>query len=158
MALGTGAFQAGSNFPGLLIDLLAQGGYPTSVVQPHTNIAVAGTAVARSNSFKLNRGMTFGWEVALTSSGVCTVTIELEQGNQPPTTEGSADGSWVIPQGKATTNGLFPTGVIVAPGTTYIVAYAPVATILGRLKITGTGSNDASTVLTLARCYEIKNF
>ena len=157
MALGTGAFQAGTNYPGLLWDILKFGGanFPA---QAHTNIPVAGTAVAYSNSFKLNRGMTYGWEVAFTSSGVCTVTVELEQGNQPPTTEGAADGSWVIPVGKATTNGLFPAGTIIAPATTYITAYSPVATILGRLKITGTGSNDASTVLSLARVYEIKNF
>jgi hypothetical protein len=158
MALGTGAFQAGTNYPGLLWDLLAQGGANSKTGQAHTSVACGGTSVYWTNSFKLNRGMTFGWEVALTSSGVCTVTIELEQGNQPPTTEGAADGSWVIPVGKSGANGLFPSGTIVAAATTYIVAYAPVATILGRLKITGTGSNDVSTTLSLARLYDIKNF
>ena len=103
--------------------------------------------------------MTYGWEVYFTGSGVVTVTCELEQANQPPTTEGAVDGSWVIPVTKLTTNGLFPTGVIVATTTTYITAYSPVATILGRLKLTGTGSNDAAlTYLSLARMYEIKNF
>ena len=103
--------------------------------------------------------MTYGWEVYFTGAGVVTVTCELEQANQPPTTEGAVDGSWVIPVSKLTTNGLFPTGVIVATTTTYITAYSPVATILGRLKLTGTGSNDAAlTYLSLARMYEIKNF
>jgi hypothetical protein len=157
MALGTGKFQGGTNYPGILYDLLAMAGALTTTGQAHTNIAVNGVTTVYSNSFKLNRGMLFGWEVAMTSSGVVAVTIELEQGNQPPTTEGSADGSWVIPQGKATTNGLFPTGVVIAAATTYITAYAPVATILGRLKISGTGSNDATTVLSLARLYEIKS-
>jgi hypothetical protein len=157
MTLGTGAFKAGTNYPGLLWDILTFGGALLPATA-HTNIAINATAVAYSNSFKLNRGMTYGWEVAFTSSGVVAVTVELEQANQPPTTEGAADGSWVIPVTKATTNGLFPTGVCVAAATTYITAYSPVATILGRLKITGTGANDASTVLSLARMYEIKNF
>lgn len=156
MALGTGAFKAGTNFPGLLWDLLEFGGalFPNKI---HTNLACGGTSTYWTNSFKLNRGMTFGWEVALTSSGTVAVTIELEQGNQPPTTEGAADGSWAIPVDRLTTNGMFPSGTIVAAATTYITGYQPDATILGRLKITGTGSNDASTVLSLARCYQIKN-
>jgi hypothetical protein len=157
MTLGTGTFQAGTNYPGLLWDILQFGGVK-GAVQAHTNIVVNATATVWSNSFKLNRGMTYGWEVAFTSSGVCTVTVELEQGNQPPTTEGAADGSWCIPLGKQTTNGLFPAGSIIAAGVTYITAYAPVATILGRLKLTGTGTNAASTTLVLARLYEIKNF
>lgn len=156
MAGGTGKFQAGNSPPGFLLDLLAyqqaeQGAAAKS-------IAVASTAVVYGQSFILRRGVTFGWEVQMTSSGVVAVTIELEQANQPPTTELSADSAWCIPQGKATTNGLFPTTVVAATGVTYITAYAPVATILGRLKMTGTGSNDPTTVLSLARLYEIKNF
>jgi len=149
MGGGTGAFQAKSVVPGKLIDILALGGV--------SSIAVGSTAVAYSQSFFLLRGVTFGWEVKMTSSGVVAVTIELEQANQPPAVEGAQDDAFVIPISKLTTAGLFPTGVIVATGTRYINSYSPVATILGRLKITGTGSNDASTVLSLARMYEIKN-
>ena len=149
MAGGTGAFQKGTNLPGFLNDILALGGV--------TYIAVPTTGVAYSQSFVLRRGVTFGWEVKFTSTGVCTVTCELEQANQPPETEGAQDDSFVIPVGKATTNGLYPTGVIIAAATRYITAYSPVATVLGRLKLTGTGSNDASTRLALARVYEIKN-
>ena len=83
--------------------------------------------------------------------------MELEQANQPPATEGAQDDAFVIPVGKATTNGLYPVGVIVAAATRYITAYSPVATALARLKFTGTGSNDASVVCNLARVYEIKN-
>jgi hypothetical protein len=147
MAGGTGAFQVGNQLPGFLVDILASTGA----------LAVAGTGVAYSNSFVLRRGVTFGWEVKLTSSGVCTVTIELEQANQPPTTEGTQDDAFVIPVNKLTTAGMFPTGIIVTAATHYITAYSPDATVLGRLKITGTGSNDASTKLVLARMYEIKN-
>ena len=148
MAGGTGAFQAGEVVPGLLFDIL----------RGAASIAVATTGVVYSKSFFLKRGVTFGWEVKFTSSGVVTATVELEQANQPPDTEQAQDDSFVIPVSKATTNGLFPTGVIIAAATRYITAYSPVATILGRLKITGTGSNDASTVLSLARVYEITNF
>lgn len=150
MAGGTGAFQAGTVLPGLLIDILALG-------TAHTNIAVASTGVAYSRAFKLNRGMTYGWEVVFTSSGVVAVTVELEQANQPPATESSQDDAFVIPVGKETTLGLFPTGKCIATATHYITAYSPVATALGRLKFTGTGSNDASTVCSTARVYEIKN-
>ena len=149
MAGGTGAFQKGYQSPGFLTDILALGGV--------TNLAVPTTGVVYSNSFVLRRGCTYGWEVKMTSSGVVAVTIELEQANQPPETEGVQDDSFVIPQGKGTSNGLFPTGIIVATGNRYITAYSPVATVLGRLKCTGTGANDASTVLSLARVYEIKN-
>ena len=77
MALGTGAFQAGTNYPGLLWDILKFGGAKLPA-QAHTNIPVASTATVWSNSFKLNRGMTYGWEVAFTSSGVCTVTATMK--------------------------------------------------------------------------------
>ena len=147
MAGGTGAFQAGEVVPGLLFDIL----------RGASGIAVAGTATVYSKSFFLKRGVTFGWELKFTSSGVVAVTVELEQSNQPPNTEQAQDDSFVIPISKLTTNGLFPTTTIVAAATRYITAYSPVATILGRLKISGTGSNDASTVLSLARLYEIKN-
>jgi hypothetical protein len=150
MAGGSGAFQAGNVTPGFLVNILALGGV--------TTLAVASTGVVYSQSFILRRGCTYGWEVAFTSGGVVAVTVELEQSNQPPETEGSQDDSFVIPVGKATTNGLYPTGVCIAAGVRYITAYSPVATVLGRLKLTGTGSNAASTVLSIARMYEIKNF
>ena len=149
MAGGSGAFQAKTVLPGLLVDILALGGV--------TSIAVPTTGVAYSQSFMLRRGVTFGWEVKFASSGVCTVTVELEQANQPPTTEGAQDDAFVIPINKITTAGLFPVGQIVAVATRYITAYSPDATVLGRLRFTGTGSNDASTICNLARVYEIKN-
>ena len=149
MGGGTGSFQAKTIIPGRLVDILALGGV--------SSLAVASTGVVYSQSFFLLRGVTFGWEVKMTSGGVVAVTIELEQANQPPAVEGAQDDAFVIPVGKGTTNGLFPTGTIIAAATRYINSYSPVATILGRLKITGTGSNDASTVLSLARVYEIKN-
>jgi hypothetical protein len=148
MSGGNGAIQAGTMLPGRLIDIIALGGA--------TSIAVGTTNVAYSESFLLPRGITFGWEVKFTSSGVVAVTVELEQSNQPPTTEKAQDDSFVIPVGKATSNGLFPSGIVIAAATRYLVAYSPVATAFGRLKFTGTGANDASTVCTIARLYAIK--
>ena len=151
MAGGSGASQAGNLNPGFLVDILALGGV--------TTLAVASTNVAYSQSFILRRGCTYGWEIKMhNTSGACTVTVELEQANQPPATEGAQDDAFVIPVGKGTTNGMFPTGTIVAADTVYITAYSPVATVFGRLKFTGTGSNAASTVCSRARMYEIKNF
>ena len=159
MAGGTGAFQAGNVTPGFLVDILALGYQSNPLIfTSKTMLAVASTNTVYSQSFILRRGCTYGWEVAFTSSGVVAVTVELEQSNQPPVTEGSQDDSFVIPVGKATTNGLYPTGTIAATGVRYIVAYSPVATVLGRLKFTGTGINAASTVCSIARMYEIKNF
>lgn len=149
MGGGTGAFQAGTTLPGFLIDILALGSV--------ASIAVGTTTVAYSKSFFLTHGVTYGWEIKMGSSGPVAVTVELEQSNQPPTTENAQDDAFNIPIGKTTTNGLFPLGSIVAPTIRYYTAYSPVATALGRLKFTGTGSNDASTVVNAARVYEIKN-
>ena len=150
MAGGAGAFQAGNVTPGFLVNILGLGGV--------TTLAVPSTNTVYSQSFILRRGCTYGWEIAFTSNGVVAVTVELEQSNQPPVTEGAQDDSFVIPVGKATTNGLYPTNTIVAANVRYITAYSPIATVLGRLKFTGTGANAASTVCSIARMYEIKNF
>ena len=159
MAGGSGAFQAGNVLPGFLTDILALGYQSNPLIfTSKTALAVASTNVVYSQSFILRRGCTFGWEVAFTSGGVVAVTVELEQSNQPPETEGSQDDSFAIPVIKASTNGLYPTGTIVAAGVRYFNAYSPVATVLGRLKFTGTGANAASTVCSIARVYEIKNF
>ena len=159
MAGGTGAFQAGNVTPGFLVDILALGYQSNPLIfTSKTALAVASTNTVYSQSFILRRGCTYGWEVKFTSSGVVAVTVELEQSNQPPVTEGAQDDSFVIPVGKATTNGLYPTGTIIATDVRYITAYSPVATVLGRLKFTGTGANAASTACSIARVYEIKNF
>lgn len=157
MAGGTGTFQSKTALPGFLLDVLALGNQNnptifTSAVQ----LATPSTSVVYSQSFVLRRGVTYGWEIKFAGT-VVTQTVELEQANQPPTTEGAQDDAFVIPVGKATTNGLFPTGTIVATATRYIAAYSPVATVLARFKFTGTGSNNADCVCNLLRVYEIKN-
>ena len=147
MAGGTGKFQAGTLLPGFLRDILALGGV--------TTLAVASTGTIYSKSFFLHRGYIFGWEFNFTGSTVA-VTVELEQANQPPVTEGAQDDAFVIPISKTGASCLAPLGTIVAAGTRYIGSYQPVATVLARLKITGTGSNGANTVMTIGRLYEVK--
>ena len=154
---GTGKFTAGTNYPGILLDLLAYQQSNTVPVPASKSIAVASTAVVYCQSFPLHRGMTFCWELQFTSSGTVAVTVELEQANQPPTTELTADTAFAIPLDKLGNYGMFPAGKCSAAATTYIVSYQPDATILGRLKLTGGASNDATTVLSLARLYQIKN-
>lgn len=157
MAGGTGKFQAGTQLPGVLLDLINYQSQQNVLAgnAAITTFPVASTGVVYTQSFPLHRGMIFGWEFKVTSSGVVALTIELEQANQPPTTELAQDDAFSIPIGKTTTNGLIPTGSIVAAGW-YKTAYAPIASALARLKITGTGSNDASTALTIARLYQLK--
>lgn len=154
MAGGTGAFQAGTQLPGVLLDLVSYQNQAQNLALS-TAIACGGTSTYYTQSFFLHRGVIFGWEFKVTSTGLVGLTIELEQGNQPPNTERSQDDGFGLPIGKTGVNGLIPTGNIAATGW-YRTAYAPIASALARLKITGTGSNDASTALTIARLYQLK--
>lgn len=130
--------------PGKLIDTLSLAGV--------SSIAVASTGVAYGHSFPLFRGVTFGWEVQFASSGSVNVKVELEQGNARPATEGSSDTAWAVPDNKTTA--LF-TGV--TDTNVHFQAYSPNATAFGRLKYTGISGNDATTTVTKARVYTIKN-
>ena len=95
MAGGSGAFQAGNVLPGFLLDILALGYQNNPLIfTSRTALAIASTNTVYSQSFILRRGCTYGWEVKFTSSGVVAVTVELEQSNQPPETEGSQDDSF----------------------------------------------------------------
>lgn len=156
MAGGTGTFQTGTQLPGVLLDLIKYQNQAQSGATLVTPIGVGGTSVYYTQSFPLHRGVIFGWEFKVTSSGAVALTIELEQANQPPNTELAQDDAFNIPIGKTTTNGLIPTGNIVAAGW-FNTAYAPISSALARLKITGTGSNHASTALAIARVYQIKS-
>lgn len=159
MAGGTGAFQSNNLNPGVLLDLLGFQNREQNLAAA-TPWVVGSTGTFYGQSFPLHRGMIFGWEFKVTSSGVVALTVELEQANQPPTLSSgieplTQDDAFGIPINKTGSNGLIPTGSIAAAGW-FKTAYAPIATVLGRLKITGTGSNDASTAITIARVYQIK--
>lgn len=106
------------------------------------SIAVATTGTVYTEKLALPKNSTFGWEVQFSSSGTVAVTVVLEQ---------SMDGTtWVTPDNKTTE--LFPS---VADTSVHQTSYAPNATPYGRLKLTGTGSNDASTALVRALMYAV---
>lgn len=113
-----------------------------------TSIAVANTDVAYSQSFPNPKNRAFGLEIKFTSAGAVDVKVELEEGNQPPTTEGAADATWWV--GDSISTGITdenPHGLEVSP----IVA------MYSRIKLTGQGSNPASVVCDLLKLVTSQN-
>jgi len=109
------------------------------------DIAVATTGTVYTNSFKLNRGEYFETSYyAVSSAGTISLTIELEQSFQSPTTEGVADATYTEPVNMSdivttlTTEGIWSH-----------VAISPVVLPYGRFKITGTGANNADTIVNM---------
>ena len=103
-------------------------------------IAVAGGAVVvYSQVVGLPRNATFCANIKASSGGVIELVVELESANELPGTEEAADGNYVIPDGKSE--------VIAALGDALVhrAPYAPAATKFCRFKISGTGSNAATT-------------
>ena len=110
------------------------------------DIVCATTSVARSEKFFMLKGHSFGWEVQFESDGVINATIELEQQFE--------DGDdWVVPDNHSD-DPMFT----ITDSSTHQVAYAPIASLYGRLKITGVGSNDVTTTLTKAKMYVARNY
>lgn len=108
------------------------------------NMPIPGAVTRYSNSFKLELGAEFGLDfIAAVSAGAPDLKIELEQSYVKPTTEGSADINYVVPEGGIT---------IVASLTAVtrqITSLAPVVAPYGRFKITGAAGNHASTTLNI---------
>ena len=106
-----------------------------------TEIAVAGIATIYSQAVGLPRNTTFCFTVKADSGGVVEFKVEFESSNELPTTEEASDTNYVVPDGKA--------DVITAQVDKLVHRhpYAPATTKFGRFKITGTGLNDASTVI-----------
>lgn len=110
-------------------------------------IDISTTNTASSDQFELLKGHTFAFEVQFSSDGAIDVKVELEQQFE--------DGDdFVVPDNKVD----FPMFAQVSDSNTHIVAYAPVATFRGRLKLTGQGSNDTTTKLIKAKMYTAKNY
>ena len=110
-------------------------------------IEVGSTATASSVVFPLIKNHTFAFEVQFESDGAIDVKVELEQAFEQ-------NDDFVVPDNKVE----FPMFEQISDSNTHIVAYAPVATYLGRLKLTGQGSNDATTTLVKAKMYTAKNY
>ena len=105
-------------------------------------LAIASQAVVYSNSFRMSFGESFGASFLATSaSSVPDLKIELEQGDNPPTTEGSSDSNYVVADGVA------PLYANLTVETTKRRAISPVPSAYGRYKITGGASNPSDTVI-----------
>lgn len=115
-----------------IIDLLALAGI--------AEVEVGETDVAYTKYFSLPRGASFGFLGKIAGSGTVDVKVELEQGNTVPTDQAAdSDGMWGV--GDEISSGLTATGM-------HVKEISPVVTKFGRLKLTGQGTNHASTKFT----------
>ena len=115
-------------------DLLAAGG-------DDDGIAVAGVTTVYTETFKCPKDVSFAFVFQFTSDGVVECDIEIEQGNDPPATEGAASGNLVVPYGLGYLEENIGDKLI------HVVPYSPAVTNFLRAKISGTGANAATTVL-----------
>ena len=115
------------------------------------NIPIASAAVVYTKSWEWGNGEYFSLDYIASSSGVVGLLIELEQGNTLPGTEGSSDSDWVVAENAQDIES------DLNDKTQHFKKLSPVLSKYGRLKITGSGSNDATTVirLKLARQEEV---
>jgi hypothetical protein len=106
------------------------------------SIAVASTATVYTKSFDLKYGAAFGVDMKATSDGTVKVKVELEQGTSKPTTEGSADTSWAVPE-------VAPITITVEDENMHVMGVSPIPLRYARFKLTGLTGNAASTVLAM---------
>ena len=105
-------------------------------------IAIAGAVTVYSHSFPMDMAEYFALHYKAASPGVIDLLIQLEEGPALPTTEGSSDTSFVIPES-------FPDiEAALAATTAHIQKISPITMPFARLKITGGATNDAGTTLT----------
>ena len=116
-------------------------------------IAVAGTGSARSKAIVLPRQASFGIELQFSGS-VVDVLVDVEQGNQAPTTEGSSDSNFAVPEN----SGGSSVGRVanITDTSVHIINYAPVVSGYLLLLLTGQGLNNADVKLTRARFVYVK--
>lgn len=107
-----------------------------------TPIAVATTSVAYSESFVCLPNVTYAFEYQFASAGAVDAKIEIEQGNTPPAIEGAVSTNMVVPEDAADFD------VSIVDKLNHVKAYTPAATKFLRAKITGQGSNAATTTVT----------
>lgn len=116
-------------------------------IQVATALAINGTATVYTNSFKIGFADNFGaMFLASSVSSTPNLKIELEQGDAPPTIEGSSDANYVVADG---------VGDVYASLTAITVkrrGISPVPSMYGRYKITGNTGNPTDTLI------NIKNF
>jgi hypothetical protein len=93
-------------------------------------IPVGAGATVYSKSFSLKQGLYFSLFYKAASAGAIDLTIQLEQSDEPPTTEGAANVKYVIP---ASMDDIHTN---LADANWNAKALSPVAMPYGRLKIT----------------------
>ena len=110
-----------------------------------SNIAVAGAVTVYTQSFVLGDGDFFSVSyTAVSAAASVDLKIELEQSFQPPTTDGSADTYYKVPESMSDIETSFTT-----ESTVRHKALAPIAMKYGRFKITGAAGNGADTILNM---------
>jgi len=126
------------------IDLLSAAGV--------TELAVANTDTAYSYSFPSRPGKSFGLLLKFSvSSGSPNVKVEVEQGQDRPGTEGSADtNNFAVGQSAdcVIDSGANTTGLRFYP-------FPPIVAPYQRLKFTGLTGNAASTKVAIAKIFEV---
>jgi hypothetical protein len=117
-----------------------------------TAITVNATGTVWTYSYPTQKGVSFAFEYQFASGGAVDVKLELEQGNELLTAaqEALANANYVVPEDAAVFDAQ------VADKLVHIKAYAPAATGYVRLKLTGQGSNAATTTITRARMTLVK--
>jgi len=103
-------------------------------------IPVASTGVVYTPSFPLYGADAFGVALKCASVGDIDVKVELEVGMERPATEESADDDWAEADGTADV-------AIITDTDPHPIQMTPVPSRYGRYKMTGQGSNHATTTI-----------
>jgi len=117
---------------------------PITLANGNKNIVIASTAVVYTKAFKMSYGEYFSLDYkAVSDTGDPSIKIELEQsiGDNLPTTEGSSDTNYVEPENMSDIEADLTTE------TWKKKSLSPVPSMYARLKITGSGTNEADTIV-----------
>ena len=110
------------------------------------SVTVNATAVIYSNSLNLQSSKFFGLRIqCISASSTPDIKVEWESSNDPPSTEGSSDTNYVVPDGLDSS-----TDPIYANITNEVwrtKQFFPSPSNYGRLKITGNAANPSDTVV-----------
>lgn len=110
-------------------------------IEGAASIAVAGVTTVWGKSFKVPIKRAMSLEAKFTSSGTVEVDVDLEYGNVALTAgqENLTNANYVVPVGESAI-------ISAAAAQVYIGPFSPTAAKYARVKLTGSGSNHASTV------------
>jgi len=116
-----------------------------------TYIPVASTSVVYTKHIPVySNDPSFSFEYKAESDANVALKIEVEQANQPPAIEYTADENWCIPDDALEFNNSLTDELV------HIKSYPPAPTRFMRMKITGLTGNDASVKLTRLTAYVMR--